>query len=254
MSTRANDIEVIEPLIINNNNSMETSTETKKINLSDLTPEQIKELAALAAEDEKKQKLLKNKHRESYKALVEETVPKALFKLAVVSEMLSNAKTETFKFFEDVLELKNEVYGLKESQRSHTFSCDKGEITIGYRINDGWDDTVSIGIEKVKNFIASLSKDAETSILVDTIFDLLKKDSKGNLKGSRVLELQKMTEKFNDDEFSDGVDIISKAFKPVRSSWFIEAYIINEKGKVNIPLNISSVDFAEGYVFDFFNK
>lgn len=233
---------------------METSTETKKINLSDLTPEQRKELAALAAQDEKQQKLQKNQQRESYKELVEETVPKAIFKLAVVSEMLSNAKRDTFKFFEDILELKNEVYGLKETQRSHTFSCETGEVTIGYRINDGWDDTVHVGVEKVSKFLYSLSNDEKTATLVKAIFNLLKKDSKGNLKGSRVLELQKMTEEFNDEEFIDGVDIISKAFKPVRSSWFIEAYIINEKGKVNIPLNISSVDFAEGYVFNFFNK
>lgn len=231
------------------------STETPKVNLSDLTPEQKKQLAKELLAEEKQAKTKKNEQREAYKALVEETVPRAISQLAQASEMLSQAKKNTFQFFENILEMKNEVYGMKEKQRSHTFSSEKGEITIGYRINDGWDDTVHAGIEKVRTFITSLSNSPETAALVEMVFDLLKKDANGNLKGSRVLELQKMTDKFNNEEFTDGVDIISKAFKPVRSSWFIEAYTIGDGGtKTNIPLNISAVDFAEGYKFEFFSE
>jgi hypothetical protein len=229
-------------------------TITPKVNLNDLTPQQKKQLLDEALAEEKNAKVKKNEQREAYKQLVEETVPKAIFKLAYASETLSIAKKETFEFFEDILTLKNEVYGLKEKQRSHTFSGENSEITIGYRINDGWDDTVHAGVEKVRNFITSLAKDKETSTLVDMVFDLLKKDANGNLKSNRVLELQKMTSNFNNEEFTDGVEIISKAFKPKRSSWFIEAYITEGGKKTPIPLNISSVEFAEGYKFDFFSK
>jgi uncharacterized protein YjgD (DUF1641 family) len=220
---------------------------TEKIDLSQLSEQEL--IDALA-----KMKNKKNEDREAYKQLVAEAVPKAIFRLSHASEVLSVVKKETFDFFENVLELKNKVYGLKEKQRSHTFSTEHAEITIGYRINDGWDDTVHVGVEKVRNFITSLAKDKETSALVDMVFDLLKKDANGNLKSNRVLELQKMTSKFNNDEFTDGVDIISKAFKPKRSSWFIDAYLLQDGKRVNIPLNISSVDFAEGYEFDFFSK
>lgn len=169
--------------------------------------------------------------------------------------MIQNVKTETFQLFETILDLKNQVYGFKEKQMSHTFSNEKEEITIGYRINEGWDDTVTIGIEKVQNYIASLSTSKETASLVKIVFNLLKKDAKGNLKGSRVLELQKLTKEFNDEEFTDGVEIIASAFKPIRSSWFIEASTINENGtRTNIPLSMSSVDFIHGYVFNFFNQ
>ncbi len=220
---------------------------TEKIDISQLSEQEL--IDALA-----KKKNKKNADREIYKQLVTETVPKAIFRLSHASEVLSIAKMETFQFFEDILTLKNEVYGLKEKQRSHTFSTDTAEITIGYRINDSWDDTVHAGVEKVRNFITSLAKDKETSTLVDMVFDLLKKDANGNLKSNRVLELQKMSSKFNNEEFTDGVDIISKAFKPTRSSWFIDACLIDEGKKTSIPLNISSVDFAKGYKFDFFSK
>lgn len=195
---------------------------------------------------------LKEADRSAYKELVEQTVPKAVFKLCAASEILSNAKTEAFKFFEDVLKLKAEVYGIKEKQMTHTFSDNKSEITIGYRINDGWDDTVNAGVAKVEKFISSLAKDKETAALVSIVFNLLKKDAKGNLKGSRVLELQKLTKDFNDEEFTDGVNIIADSYKPVKSVWFIEAALINEDGsKTSIPLSMSSVEFSQGYTFNF---
>ena len=44
----------------------------------------------------------------------------------------------------------------------------------------------------------------------------------------------------------DGVKIIEAAYKPAKSSTFIEAYYKDEHGKkVSIPLSISSVDMEE---------
>jgi hypothetical protein len=227
---------------------MTTETAPATVDLTKFKPEQLKE--ALAIIDAKK-----DNDRIAYKELVDQAVPKAIFKLCTASEVLSNAKTEAFQFFEDILKLKADVYGIKEKQQSHTFSCEKGEITIGYRITDGWDDTANTGIAKVEKFITSLANNSETEALVEGVFTLLKKDSKGNLKGSRVLELQKLTPKFNNEEFTDGVDIISKAYKPVRSVWFVEANLIDEnKEKTPIPLSMSAVDFSQNYKFEFYNE
>lgn len=225
------------------------NTETQApVDLTKFSSEQLKE--ALAKLENKK-----DADRTAYKELVEQTVPKAVFKLCMASEALSNAKTEAFKYFEDILKLKAEVFGIKEKQMTHTFSCEKSEITIGYRINDGWDDTVNAGIAKVEQFIQSLAKDEPTAALVSMVFGLLKKDAKGNLKGSRVLELQKLTKEFNNEEFTDGVDIISKAYKPLKSVWFVDASLINDDGsKTSIPLSLSAVDFSQGYKFEFYNE
>lgn len=228
---------------------MNTETLEKPVkSIAEFTAEELK--AALAKIESKK-----DQDREAYKALVLETVPKAMFQLCSASEIISDAKTKTFQFFEEILDLKNQVYGLKEKQMSHTFSTDKEEIQIGYRINDGWDDTVTAGIAKVESYISSLSKDQETAALVSMVFNLLKKDAKGNLKGSRVLELQKIAKDFNNEDFNDGVAIIAASYKPVRSSWFIEANLINEDGsKTPVPLSMSSVGFSANYKFDFFSE
>lgn len=218
------------------------------VDLSQYSPAQLK--AALQAQETKKEA-----DRQAYKALVLETVPKAMFQLCAASEIISDAKTKTFQFFEQVLDLKNQVYGLKEKQMSHTFSTEKEEIIIGYRINEGWDDTVTAGIAKVENYLSSLSKDAETATLVSMLFNMLKKDSKGNLKGSRVLELQKAAAESKNEEFIDGVSIIAASYKPVRSSWFIEANLINEDGsKTSVPLSMSACGFSADYKFNFFSE
>jgi hypothetical protein len=219
----------------------------EKINLNELTEEKLLSLL-------KQKQAQKETDRETYKILVTDTVPKAVERLLYISELLSDAKKDTFNYFKDIMELKSSIYGVKEKQQSHTFSNDKYSVTIGYRIVDGWDDTVSAGIQKVNNYIQSLATDDKTGALVDTVFNLLKKDAKGNLKASRVLELQKLTAKFNNDDFTDGVSIILDAYKPVRSSWFIEADVIKENNeKESIPLSMSSVDFPIDFKFDFFN-
>ena len=221
---------------------MENTIDISKMNTAELKAE-------LARRESKKED-----DRTAYKELVLQTVPKAIFKLCTASEIMSNAKTEVFQFFEDALVLKADVYGIKESQQSHTFSDEKSEVTIGYRITDGWDDTVNAGIAKVEKYITSLAKDKETAALVSMVFGLLKKDAKGNLKGSRVLELQKLSKEVENEDFQDGVQIIADAYKPVRSVWYIDASLINEDGsKTPIPLSLSSVDFSKGYKFDFYN-
>lgn len=224
------------------------NTETQaQVDLTKFSPKELK--AALAKQEQEK-----SGNREAYKELVIETVPKVFDEIMYASNLMKDLKGRVFNYFKDVMKLKAVAYEIKENQATHTFTDDRYSITIGYRQNEGWDDTVSAGVAKVNAFIQTLSVDENTAKLVETINSLLKKDAKGNLKANRVMELQKMTLKFNDAEFTDGVDIIVKSYKPVRSCWFIEASILVAEGKwENVPLSMSAVDFPEGFEFDFFN-
>lgn len=240
-------IEAIKNINVKDAIIMNTATQEK----TDLTKFSAQELKDALAKVEKQ----KDSDREAYKALIEEAVPQAIYTLCQASEMISKAKTDTFRFFENILKLKADVFGIKENQQSHTFSVKGGEITIGYRVNESWDDTANTGIAKVEKFISSLATDEASASLVKVVFNLLKKDAKGNLKGSRVLELQKLTKDFDNEEFTDGVKIISEAYKPTRSVWYIEASLIDENGvKKTIPLSASAAEFTAGYSFDFYSE
>ncbi len=189
----------------------------------------------------------KKEERKAYKELVKQELPKNIDVLLHASEKLAEAKTEVFINLLSLVKMKIDVFGVKSNQQSHTFSLPNGDsITIGYRVIDNWDDTVNEGVSKVNEFISSLAKDEDTGKLVDAVNRLLKKDAKGQLKANRVVELRNLADEFDNALFSDGVDIITKSYKPVRSVYFIDASIVDQTGaKNNIPLSISSVNFTK---------
>ncbi|MGQ1889154.1 DUF3164 family protein [Thermophagus sp. OGC60D27] len=223
--------------------------ETMNLDLSKMTPEQRAALKQQLIAEEEAEKEKKRKERENYRDNVNKVVGNTIKDLQVLSSFLSQKKAEIFNLFNSLLKQKKELYGYRNGQQSHTFTDNKGNsIVIGFRIIDSWDDTVEAGIAKVNDYIDSLSTNEETAKLVRIIQGFLKKDQKGNLKPSRVLELQKLAKDINDPGLTEAVDIIKDAYKPNRSAYFIEAsYKDPVTGKaVNIPLSITSVDFPDG--------
>lgn len=209
--------------------------------MKDLSKLSEKDLQAEIARRREEKKDLRNQ----YKELSSEVIPGLFSRLELVSKELSKVKASVFEDILALTELKIEAHGVKANQQSHTFSTEAGEtITIGFNINVGYDDTVFIGIAKVKEFINSQIKDEITAKLVNQIHRLLKMDSKGNLDPKRVMELKQMANEFNDMNFLEGVEIIESAYQPKRSSWFIKAGYRDTAGiDKNLPLSISTVDF-----------
>ena len=194
-------------------------------------------------EEEKQKKAERKAKIEAYKNLVDETVINSIDKIKNISAQIMMSKKEVFDDFKSIMELKAELYGVKDNQQSHTFTTSDGKIsiTLGNRMLDSFDDTVHTGIEKVKNYIYRVVQD-ENSQLLEIVNLLLKKDKNGNLKASRVMELERIAGNIDDAELSEGVQIIKEAWKPQKSKTFIEAYYKDENGnKINIPLSMTTV-------------
>ena len=209
---------------------------------------------AIASEEIKRRENAKLAMRDTYKELVESLVPGLVDGLVEISESMRETKANVFHQFRDIIRMKGEAYGIQEGQQSHTFTSTCGKsITIGFRMVDHWDDTYSAGVAKVDKVIESMSKDENSALLVQGIFRLLKKDSKGNLNQSKILDLKAMADGSGNEEFIDGVNIILAAHKKVQSNWFIEAYHTPGGTKQNIPLALSSVEFPANFNFEFFN-
>ena len=213
------------------------------LDFKNMTDEQKANLKKQILEEEAKEKAERKAKVEGYKSLVDETVIKAMEKVKGISNQITTIKKEVFDDFKSILELKAELYGVKENQQSHTFTTTDGKIsiTLGYIMLDSFDDTVHAGIEKVKKYIYRVVQD-ENSQLLEIVNLLLKKDKNGNLKASRVMELERIAGNIDDAELSEGVQIIKEAWKPQKSRTFIEAYYKDENGnKINIPLSMTTV-------------
>lgn len=213
------------------------------IDVSKLTPEQKAVLLEELKKEEKTKSDIEKEKRDEYKKMVGNIVEESFEKITDVSGLLGWVKKEVIENFQTVLDMKSELYGIKESQQSHSFTSEDGKktIRIGYRMMDSFDDTVHTGIEKIRNYIYNLV-DGENKKQITAILDtLLKKDKNGNLKASKVIELRKQAEIVTDKGFLEGVKIIEEAYKPVKSRMFVEAWHKDEQGNdVNVPLNITA--------------
>ena len=182
--------------------------------------------------------------REAYTALVDETIAAVMPELTNISETIAQKKTAAAEAFRGALEMKAELFGVKDDQQSHTFTNSEGtmRITIGHYMLDNYRDTVNEGIAMVKTYIESQARDDASRALVKAILRLLSRDEAGNLKASRVLQLQKMAEETGDERFIEGVRIIQESYQPTPSKDYIRAAVRDESGAwVAVPLSMTDV-------------
>ncbi|MEA4916309.1 DUF3164 family protein [Proteiniphilum sp.] len=208
-----------------------------------MTPEELAEWEAFQAQRKAKLKAEKQaQDRESYKQLVDESIEMCFPSLKGIADQLRIGKKLCYDTFAQVVEMKADVYGVKDGQKSHAFTHRNGtmRIILGNYETDNYDDTVNVGIEKVKEYLKSLAKDNDSSLLVEGVLKLLSRDQTGNLKASRVLQLRKMAEQSGNEKFIDGVKIIEDAYRPAVSKTFVKAEYKNEQNEwIAVPLGMT---------------
>ena len=199
----------------------------------EMTAEERQEFAAFKEAKQKKEAEAKRKaDRDAYTALVDETIDAVMPRLMGMSDEIARRKTEAVEAFCGALEMKAELFGVKDDQKSHTFTNSEGtkRITIGHYTLDNYRDTVDEGVAMVKGYIESLAKDDASRSLVKAILKLLSRDSMGNLKAQRVLQLRQLAEETGDDRFIEGVRIIQESYQPTRSKEYVRAAVRGENG------------------------
>lgn len=197
------------------------------IDLKTLSTDQRLELMKQLEAEEKAHRQNIKEDRETYKKIVDETTQKVFDSLRRTSSHIQQVKKLVYDSYADIIELKADVYGDRvNDQYSNTFTTSDGKLRIrlGYHVTDDYDDTVNVGIEKVKEYITSLGKDAESKRLVGAVLSLLSRNKEGKLHASRVVQLSKMADESGDISFIDGVKIIRDAHQPTRSKNYVQAY------------------------------
>ena len=194
----------------------------------DITKMTAAERAELKAQLEAEERAEKQKREDdvaAYKSAVDEFCRLKFSRLKAMSEEMRRLKDEVFAEAETLIKLKEELFKTKSDRHSDQFTTSDGRITLalGNRTNDGWDDTVEVGVAKVKEFIKSLAKDDDSAALTEMVMGLLAKDRKGNLKASRVLQLREIARKSGYSELIEATDIIQGAYRPEETCQFISA-------------------------------
>ena len=215
------------------------------MNLNDLTPAQRAELKAQLEAAERAEKQKRQDDIDAYKQSVDDFVRGTFERMKRVSELMRSEKDSVFTAAETLISLKDELYDTKTDRHSNSFTSSDGmvSITLGKRTNDGWDDTVNVGVQKVTDFFKSMARDEEMAALAEMVMSLLSRDKKGNLKASRVLQLREVARKSGYQELIDAADIIQAAYSPVETVEFISVQYKDENGiKRALPLSLASME------------
>lgn len=206
------------------------------------------ERAALREQLEAQERADSQKRQESidaYKQMVDEFCVEVFGRMKKVSDQLRTEKERVFRDAELLIKQKEQLFKVKQFRHSNQFTTSDGKYTValGYRTNDGWDDTVNEGIAKVKEYLATLASTEEGARAVSIILKLLTKDKKGNLKASSMIQLEQEAAKNGDPLFIEGVQIIRDAYRSVDSCQFISVSYKDDNGvKHTLPLSLSSMD------------
>ena len=212
------------------------------MDITKLTAAQRAELTAQLEAQEAAEKQKRLDDTNAYKDLVSGFCHRTKDKLLALSGMMRQHKDEVFNDVASIIQLKEALYNVKVDRHSNSFTADGITVSLGRRTNDGWDDTVEAGIAKVKEFLATLAKDDDSAKLYKAVMQLLSKDRKGNLKASSMLQLERYAAEWNDPLFSEGVQIIREAYRPVETCDFISVTYKDEDGKVHaIPLSLAAM-------------
>jgi hypothetical protein len=215
---------------------------TKEVSVI-MTEEEMREYEAFQREKARKAvESQKKGERETYRQLVSETVDDVFPALVSESDKLAKLKQGVYDRFREALELKAQIFGVKDEQRSHTFSNAEGtrRITLGNHITDGYTDTAEEGISIAKQFLQSLAKDEQSKALISTILRLLSRDMKGSLKASRVLQLRRTAEELGNERLLDAVRIIEESYRPEISKQYVRAeYRDDNNAWISVPLGMT---------------
>lgn len=215
------------------------------MDITKMTAAQRAELKAQLEAEERAEKQKREESIAAYKSSVDEFCRSKFTRLQALSKEMRRLKEEVFGDAETLIALKEDLFRTKSDRHSNQFTTSDGKITValGYRTNDGWDDTVNVGVDKVKTFIKSLAKDEDSAALTEMVMNLLAKDRKGNLKASRVLQLREIARKSGYPQLIEATDIIQNAYRPVDTCQFISVSYKDDKGvKQTLPLSLAAME------------
>lgn len=218
------------------------------MNIENLTPQQKADLKAQLEAEERAEKERKRRERDTYEDIKNAQVLTTFKQLQRISSELELAKQKVFDDFAALLGMKKELFDLSDeqmlTQESHTFTSSDGAVSIiiGHNVVDGWDETVSVGIRKVNDWLNGLAKDDESAMLVGLIRDLMKPNKDGVLKANRILDLSKKAAELGDRALVEAVDLIRDAYRPAKTGTYVKAKYKDEHGKGQfLGLSMSAV-------------
>lgn len=212
------------------------------MNLEDLTPEQLEELAAKKRKEAAEKRRIE---REAFETTLETTASQMVRDAVALSEKLSEFYEKCTNDLNAMRDILNE-YGMIKANSKGGFhlKTKDGNFKIVYRYKTlcDWDVRAEKAEELLKDFLKDvvLKRDLDA---YEVIMALLEKNKYGNLEFSRIQTLYSQADRFDDPRWKESIRLFQESFVKTGSKMSLEFYKrAGENGKWEpIPLNLSNI-------------
>lgn len=219
--------------------------EQDKRQVVQITAEEMAELQQLRAEKAAKQAEEKAEaERTTYRQLERQLVDNHIEELKNCSKLLGDAKGKVLQEADIIIKMKEELFGAKSTQLSHSFmsSCGKYRVKVGCNTKDGWDNTAEDGVRIIMEYITARPGESDKSQKLSSIISqFLTRDRTGRLRLDNIITLERKAQELKIPEIIRGVAIIREAYRPEITKRYVRAEYRNEEtgAWVNIPLGMT---------------
>lgn len=211
------------------------------VDLSTLTVEELEQhLAKMKAESATKQALEKKQYESQRDDLVEDLCASAL----KTSQELSNFKQfchEKFDQQEEALENYGKLRKNSKGGFQLVTSCGRFRAVRTRATQPHWDERSQKAVELIVDFLETTIKKRDKK-LFSILFSFIKKNEKGELEYSRVMNLLQHRDKYSDPRWVEGLNLIQESYSSNLKGYQYEFYTKDAEEKWSrINLQFSSI-------------
>lgn len=204
-----------------------------------LAEQKAKEKAEKAAEKKRREK-----ERQDYEASRDSKVLEMMQMARNLNIMMAEFKLKCHDVFDEHKEILNQ-YGAIKSNSKGGFSLQhsNGEVKIARVLatQPQWSEVSMKGVEILKNFLVNTVKKRDLKIF-ELLFAFLQKNKHGDLEYSRVMELLKHQDTFEEPEWLEGLKLLKEGYSIAQRGYHYTFHEKDEHGTMNpVSLNFSSL-------------
>lgn len=202
------------------------------------------ELEQMLANRKQAEKTAAEKEKASYEKHRDEMVSKVIQTANALFKELGEFKTYCH------IEMDNQAVKLSEYGKlrsnskggfSVTNSDDTMRVTRRRDTEPVWDERSGKAVELIKEFLGDAIKKRDVK-MYEILMSFLERNANGELEYSRVMDLYKHEDKFDDPRWKEGLKLIKESFSNHLKGYGYEFKIKGEDGKwQNLYLNFSSL-------------
>lgn len=208
------------------------SEEKKPIDLSQLSPEELQ-----AELDRRNADIIagKQRQRKAYEDLKEQTIISLCTSALTINETLKAFKLKAFEDMQTIYEMLKE-YSSRHADGKGNFRIEHGNYRVSYKRQGKptFDERSHQAEKHIIDFVNSkFENDVDTK---DLVMSLLER-KKGELDINLVQKLYAMEDRFQDENWKRGIELLKESYSFSHSKDYIGFEVKNDKGEW-LPINL----------------